>query len=286
LGSIHVDSDDQNGNGSSLIIYYVRQFYILLIVVAVGFMLMHNGLDFARHFRTRERLPDGNDFLRFTVSERAQHAVMALSFIVLAYSGFALQFPDAWWATPFSWIAEGEAGRRVVHRVAAIAMVGVCVFHIVYLLFVARGRQQLVAMAPRGIDFCNFGQMMRYYLGRKPNPPTFDRFSYMEKLEYWALVWGSVVMTVTGFALWFANLSLRFVPKWALDVATVIHYYEAWLAVLAIIVWHLYWVIFNPRIYPMSLVWLTGCMSRTAMQEEHPKELSEQESIRKSQHAS
>ena len=279
LGEVHVDTDDQNSG--NLIIYYVRQFYILLIVVTIGFMLIHNGLDLVRHFRIRERLPDGDEFLRFTVSERIQHAVMALSFIVLAYSGFALQFPEAWWATPFSWIAEGEAGRRMVHRFAAVAMVSVCAFHFVYLLFVKRGRQQLVAMAPRGRDFRDFSQMVRYYLGKTPDHPAFARFSYMEKLEYWALMWGSVVMTVTGFALWFSGFSLRFVPKWALDVATVIHYYEAWLAMLAIIVWHFYWVIFNPRIYPMSLVWLTGRMSRLAMEHEHPDELREQETLQK-----
>ena len=82
-------------------------------------------------------------------------------------------------------------------------------------------------------------------------------------------------MTVTGSALWFENLSLRLIPKWGLDVATAIHYYEAWLAVLAIVVWHFYWVIFNPKMYPMSLVWLTGRMSEEAMAEEHPLELEE-----------
>ncbi|MDP6777277.1 MAG: cytochrome B, partial [Candidatus Latescibacteria bacterium] len=95
------------------------------------------------------------------------------------------------------------------------------------------------------------------------------------KAEYWALAWGSVIMTVTGFALWFENTSLRLIPKWGLDVATAIHYYEAWLAVLAIVVWHFYWVIFNPKMYPMSLVWLTGRMSEEQMAEEHPLELDE-----------
>jgi hypothetical protein len=84
-----------------------------------------------------------------------------------------------------------------------------------------------------------------------------------------------MVMTITGFALWFNTQTLRLVPKWALDLATVVHYYEAWLATLAILVWHFYWVIFNPQIYPMSLVWLHGYLSREAMAHEHPRELEE-----------
>lgn len=276
LGPVHMDSSAENGG--SQIAYYVRQFYFLLIVVTIGFMLLHNGLDFARNFRVRERLPDGDEFLRFTLVERLQHAVMALSFMVLAYSGFALQFPNAWWAAPFAWMGDGEVYRRFVHRFAAVAMVGVCAVHALYLVVTVRGRNQLFAIAPKLKDVRDFRGMMQYYLGNKSAHPAFARFSYMEKLEYWALVWGSVVMTVTGFSLWFANVSLQFVPKWALDVATIIHYYEAWLAMLAIIVWHFYWVIFNPRVYPMSLVWLTGRMSRKAMEHEHPEELRDQES--------
>ena len=278
MGPVHVNMTYETGG--SEITDYVRQFYMLLILSTIGFMLVHNGLDLARNFRLREGLPHGDDFLRFTVSERLQHATMALSFMVLAYSGFALQFPNAWWAAPFGWLSESEEMRRLVHRFAAVAMVGVCGFHAVYLVATGRGRQQLMAMAPKLRDFRDFGQMVRYYLKRTDKQPRFARFSYIEKLEYWALVWGSVVMTVTGFALWFANISLRYVPKWVLDVATVIHYYEAWLAVLAIIVWHFYWVIYNPRVYPMSLVWLTGRMSKKAMEHEHPEELEEEEKKR------
>ena len=271
LGEVHVDSQQEEGN---LIVYYVRQFYLLLIFATIGGMLLHNGLDFARKFRA-DRLPDGNAYLRFSVCERLQHATMAISFIVLAYSGFALKFPDAWWAIPFSWISNGEDGRRLVHRFAAVAMVAVCLYHIGYMLLTRRGRQQLVAMLPRLKDVRDAVEMFGYYLGWRSHHPAFARFSYMEKAEYWALVWGSVVMTVTGFALWFANLSMLLLPKWALDVVTVIHYYEAWLAALAIVVWHFYWIGFNPQVYPMSLVWLNGWMSEEAMAEEHPMELEE-----------
>jgi len=274
LGDVHTDPGEESA--SDPIVYFVRQFYILLILSTVGGMLAHNVLDLSRKFRSG-RLPDGNDYLRFSVAERLQHATMALSFIILAYSGFALKFPEAWWATPFAWINGGEEGRRLIHRIAAVAMVAVCLYHIAYVLVSRRGRRQIIAMLPRLQDVRDAVQMIRYYLRVSDSHPAFDRFSYIEKAEYWALVWGSVVMTLTGFSLWFENVSLRLMPKWVLDVSTVIHYYEAWLAVLAIIVWHFYWVIFNPRMYPMSLVWCTGRMSEEAMAEEHPLAMDDED---------
>jgi hypothetical protein len=54
------------------------------------------------------------------------------------------------------------------------------------------------------------------------------------------------------------------------DVAQVIHYYEALLATLAILVWHFYWVIFDPSEYPMNPSWLIG--TRAAHHAEETKE--------------
>ena len=83
-------------------------------------------------------------------------------------------------------------------------------------------------------------------------------FSYAEKAEYLAFVWGTVVMAASGFILWFNNWSLRNLPKWVSDAATALHCYEAILATAAIVVWHFYMVIFDPDVYPMDLSWITG----------------------------
>ena len=105
--------------------------------------------------------------------------------------------------------------------------------------------------------------------------PRFGRFSYVEKAEYWALIWGSAVMVVTGLLLWFDNWFIQFLPKGVLDVALVIHYWEAWLATLAILVWHLYSTVFNPHVYPMNPSWLTGSMPEEMYRHEHPEHLEE-----------
>jgi cytochrome b subunit of formate dehydrogenase len=116
---------------------------------------------------------------------------------------------------------------------------------------------------------------LRYYAGVREEKPLFGRFSYIEKSEYWALVWGTVVMGITGVILWFENTSMGMLSKLGWDIARTIHFYEAILATLAIVVWHFYFVIFNPDVYPMSLAWLTGKVSEEEMHDEHPLELRE-----------
>lgn len=98
---------------------------------------------------------------------------------------------------------------------------------------------------------------------------------YIEKSEYWALVWGTSIMAATGFIMWFDNFFLGLVTKLGYDIALTIHYYEAWLATLAILVWHIYFVIFNPDSYPINLAFWKGTLTEQEMLEEHPLELAE-----------
>jgi len=103
------------------------------------------------------------------------------------------------------------------------------------------------------------------------------RFNYGEKFEYWALVWGTFVMAATGLLVWFQVEFGAFMPRWIIDVALAIHFYEAILATLAIIVWHFYAVIFDPDVYPLNWAWLDGRMSVQHYEEEHPLALAEAE---------
>lgn len=274
-GKVHVAAVATN----EPVLAWVRWIYLTLIVGTIAGMFFHNALDFSKKMRRSLGIHLGQIaangarisarwFVRMTLSERIQHATLAVSFFVLVYTGFALKFPEAW---PFAWLARLETGyhwRSIVHRVAAVVMILAALFHLVYLA-TRRGRGFLVAMLPRLKDARDAGENMAYLTGHRDQPPAFDRFGYIEKAEYWALIWGTVVMSLTGFALWFENESLQWMPKWWLDVATLIHYYEAWLAFLAIVVWHLYYVIVNPDTYPMNWTWLTGRISETHLRHEH-----------------
>jgi len=274
------------------ILFYAREFYILIILGTIGGMVVHNGLDFLRKLRREYRRRGGgaatvrlgeynSGYLvsqrwiqRMSVSERWQHALLASSFIVLVYTGFALKFPENWLFTWFVALEKGYALRSWIHRIAALVMILACLWHFGYLL-TRRGRAHLIAMLPRVQDVKEVLQNIGCLLGLRAEPPRSGRFSYIEKAEYLAVIWGSMIMAGTGFMLWFENQTLKFLPKWVLDLATIVHYYEAWLAALAILVWHFYYVIFNPDVYPMNWTWLTGRISEEMLRHEHPREYEE-----------
>ena len=97
-----------------------------------------------------------------------------------------------------------------------------------------------------------------------------DSFTYAEKAEYWALIWGTIVMAVTGMMLWAEVAVGNYFPRWWLDVATAVHFYEAVLATLAILVWHFYQVFFDPDAYPMNWAWWDGQVPAEHYRAEHP----------------
>jgi len=131
------------------------------------------------------------------------------------------------------------------------------------------GRRLLRDFIPVPKDATDVVGTMLYYLGLKPNKPEFGRFTYAEKAEYWALVWGMFVMAGTGVMLWAKVFFGDLLPRWWLDVATAIHFYEAVLATLAIVVWHFYQVFLDPDVYPMNWAWWDGKMSFEHYEEEH-----------------
>ncbi|HTQ30903.1 MAG TPA: cytochrome b/b6 domain-containing protein, partial [Opitutaceae bacterium] len=213
-------------------------------------------------------------YLRMTVHERLQHGTLVVSFMLLVVTGFMLHYPDAWWVVAIRGLSRRAfEWRGLIHRVAGAVLLAAGAWHTCYLAFTAAGRALFRDLFPRRNDFTDPWRVLRYNLGLAPAKPRFGRFSYIEKSEYWALVWGTIIMGVTGAILWFDNTSMGLLTKLGFDIAQAVHFYEAILATLAIIVWHFYFVIFNPDIYPLNLAWLTGRMSEREMIEEHPAEL-------------
>ena len=122
---------------------------------------------------------------------------------------------------------------------------------------------------PKLQDIRDFAANMRYHLGRTREHPRFGRFTYAEKLEYLAMVWGTALMGATGFMLWFKVGVGWLLPRWSVDIAGAIHFYEAILAVLAILVWHFYQVMFDPDVYPIDLAFWDGKVSEERYKEHH-----------------
>jgi cytochrome b subunit of formate dehydrogenase len=128
-------------------------------------------------------------------------------------------------------------------------------------------------MLPELKDATDLVQVFSYNLGRTKIEPQFKKFNYAEKMEYWAFMWGTVVMTITGCLLWFNNFTLRHFPKWVSDAATAVHYYEALLATFSILIWHFYMVIFDPLVYPMDTAFIDGKASADHLRHTRPEYL-------------
>ncbi|MBM3860483.1 MAG: hypothetical protein FJ395_12640 [Verrucomicrobia bacterium] len=212
---------------------WVARFYLVLIAVVVGLMAVHNLLDFLRKLRRRAPAPP-DDGLRLTVWMRAQHFVLIVLFVVLAGTGFG----------------HHVFGTRL-HHVAGIAFVVLFVTHLVTTIGTRRGREHLKELRPGRQDW-------RDLTAALGGIPTERRWGYVEKVEYWSVLVGGFVISATGLVMLNAETVLRFVPVIWCDIAWAIHYYEAWLAVLAVLVWHLYAVVLNPDVFPMNPAWLTG----------------------------
>ncbi len=243
-----------------------QNIYVIAIIVIIGTMLVHWIIDLYRQIKN---IGKKKQITRMTPGEVWQHTFLMVTFITLVFSGFALRFSEAWWVRLIFGREGGFPVRGIVHRVAAVLFILTAVWHIVYLT-TARGRKFLKDMLPGKHDFEQFKDMITYNLGIKKDSPAFGRFSYIEKAEYWALVWGTVVMILTGFFLWFENFAVEWFPKGFLDVMLVVHYYEAWLAALAVLIWHMYSTVFSPAVYPMNPSWYTGKMPEDMYRHEHP----------------
>jgi len=280
VGAVHVDEKSRT---EEPLLYWIATAYILLIIVTIGGMLFHNVIDFVKKSRRKLMIRRGliphphagpDMYVRMTREERFQHAALLISFTTLVITGFMLRFPDAWWVR---WIRDLSDGvfeaRSLTHRVAGVVMIVASLYHVYYVSLTKRGRELITDMLPRFRDARDVMDMMKYNLGLSGDRPLFDRFSYIEKAEYWALIWGTLVMGVTGIIMWFDNTFIGMLTKLGYDVARSIHYYEAWLATLAIIVWHLYFVIFNPDVYPLNVAFWKGTLTEEEMEEDHPLEL-------------
>jgi cytochrome b subunit of formate dehydrogenase len=261
---VHVNAP-LSADVGSIAVRWIRKAYLGLIVVVIGGMVLHNLIIWRRKAILRRR-EEHLLVTRMSRSQRIQHALLFSSFIVLVLTGFALKFPDSWFA---SLLGLGEKVRGITHRVAAVVLIGSGIYHLFYLIVSRDGHRLVRDLLPVPADATDVWRTLRYYLGLGGEKPEFARFNYAEKAEYWALVWGTFVMAGTGIMLWAKVFFGNLLPRWWLDVATAIHLYEAVLATLAIIVWHFYQIFLDPDVYPMNWAWWDGKMSFEHYREEH-----------------
>ena len=220
---------------------------------------------------------EAQQFLRFDRVVRIQHWLMALSFAVLAFTGLAQKYSGLSVSVQFISLLGGIEAVRIIHRIAAISLMVVVVIHIGVVGLQIFVQRVLPKMLPNWKDFLDALKSLKFNLGVAKEKPSFGRYSFEEKFEYWALVWGLAIMILTGFMLWNPIATTQFLPGQFIPAAKSAHGNEALLALLAILIWHLYHVLvrhFNRSMF-------TGAISREEMVEFHPLELAEIESSTK-----
>lgn len=209
------------------------------------------------------------EYPRFRLMARIEHMVLLVSFTILCLTGLPQKFP-------FSPISQGLIAAmggievvRYIHRWAAIVLILGSVYHLLtsfYRLYVGHERMRMLPNKKDGQDIVD---TVAYNLGFKDEAPKMPKFNFGEKFEYWAVVWGTAVMIITGFILWNPIAATRIVPGSFIPAALEAHGWEAVLAAASIVIWHLYNVLVKHR----NLSMFTGTLKHEIMEEEHALEL-------------
>lgn len=210
-------------------------------------------------------------YTRFDLSQRVQHLVFLISFTVLGLTGLAQKFSLS---SLSQWVISSLGGiesTRIIHRSSSVAMMIVSIYHVLELTYRVYVLRVKWTMLPWIDDIQHVIQDVLYYLGFRKHKAYYGRYNYAEKAEYLAVVWGTVIMGLTGFMMWNPISTARILPGEVIPAAKAAHSGEALLAVLAIIIWHFYHV----HIKHFNKSMFTGKLTRKEMEHEHPAELAQ-----------
>jgi cytochrome b subunit of formate dehydrogenase len=222
------------------------------------------------------------EFQRFNVTFRIQHVILLVTFLLLAFTGWALKYPEpalqhtGWWIR--LWGGAKTAG--MIHRVAGVIMVLDFVWHVVYVVSqLLTGKMKfdpVTTIVPVPDDIKNAVQNILYFIGLSDTKPKFGRFNYIQKFDYWAVFWGMAIIGLSGLVLAFPTKAAIFLPQWSAnwiwEVFFVLHSDEALLAITYILIMHFYSEHLKWENFPMSMTWITGKLSMHAFKDEHPLE--------------
>lgn len=212
------------------------------------------------------------EFVRFNLSQRIEHLLMIISFTTLMVTGIPQKFHEAAWAGNAMALMGGIENVRTIHHFAAVLFVLEGIYHVLYLAYAVIVKRVRWTMMPVPKDVRDVIHMLLYFVGRTKTQPKFDRYDFRQKFEYFGVVWGGVVMIVTGFVMWFPVQATRFIPGEFVPAAKAAHGGEALLALLVIVIWHFYGAHFNEHTMPFDKSIFTGKISAKRMLEEHPLE--------------
>jgi cytochrome b subunit of formate dehydrogenase len=257
-----------------------------LLLGTLAFFGLHSLLWMNRLWKTRNswapikaQRREAKLYRRFSRLQRGLHTVMVLCFLTLALTGMALKFSHRPWAQVVAEFLGGFQFTGAFHRLAALGLIGVFCVHLwdVNRMRREQGRSWWSMVTGKGTiiftlnDLKEFWQTVKWFFG-KAERPRYGRWSYWEKFDYFAVLWGIAIIGSTGFLLWKPVFLTQWVPGWTVNVATIIHSDEALLASAFIFTIHFFNTQFRPDKFPLDPVVFTGRMSIEELKHEKPRE--------------
>lgn len=271
------------------LLYWVYVGLLSFLIGTMGFFSVHcvfwfvrGAIDVKKHGRPRSLAPGEPAYVRFRHFHRVAHTVMLVSFLGLALTGLPLKYSQYEWAQAVARGLGGFASTSLWHRFFGLVNLGCLLVYAVRLvvLFARPGRNQSrwkVVFGPNSTvpnirDLKDFGRMVRWFGGRGPKP-TFDRWAYWEKVDFWGASADIVIIGLTGLIMWFPNFFCSFLPGEALNIAKVIHSTQALLATAFVFAIHFFATHLRPEKFPMDMSVLTGLVSEEELEHERPEYL-------------
>jgi formate dehydrogenase subunit gamma len=218
---------------------------------------------------------DGEYIRRFHPLRIIEHQANAITFIVLVVTGISQKFHDSSWA---EWIIMNLGGidnARIIHRTTGLIFTILTLQHMLSGSYGVIVKKWMPSMVINLKDFTDAIDNLKYYLGITDRPARCDRYDYKQKFEYWGVVIGGILMVFTGLTLWFPTKVFHlipFLPGQIIPAAKAAHTNEAMLALLVIVIWHIYNSVFSPEVFPLDTAIFTGKISKERMIHEHPLE--------------
>lgn len=211
-------------------------------------------------------------FVRFSRIDRIEHLAIVVLFLVLVLTGLPQRFYDHEFSQSVISMLGGIDHAQLIHRMAGVLLVVATAFHIIYRSVALMRNPNAPSMIINKQDFLNSIINLRYYVGLTQHEARSDRFDYKQKFEYWGLLFGTFIMIGSGLLLYFPVFFTKFLPGQVIAAAKVAHSNEAMLALLVVVIWHMYDCIFSPEVFPLDTSIFTGKISEERMKKEHPLE--------------
>jgi cytochrome b subunit of formate dehydrogenase len=255
------------------------KFMLILLAGVFSFFWTHSALWFYRELRDRRQrknrphvklagLPSDEPqvyFYRWPLIWRIAHVSFAICTICLVFTGMQLLYSNEWWAPMVSHALGGPKVTGTVHRIAAVGFLGIFFWHISYLLLRLGPKWRTFkifgsdSMVPGPQDVRDILEMFKWFFGLGPKP-SFDRWTYWEKFDYWAPFWGVTIIGSTGAMIWFKEFTATYLPGWVFNLAFIFHGEEAVLAAGFLFTVHFFNEHWRPDKFPLDIRMFTGSM--------------------------